>query len=91
MNSQEVATRYPRITAALLAEAQDTDVEWATDVIQSAKETRSEMSVGLVREAFRKRCVRKERYKAASRLVEGLIGDVSDVPSTSNFTLPQTG
>lgn len=54
MNMQTLK-RYPRLIAVMLAIAGETDVSWATSVIDTAKNRRTPMSQGLVREAYRKR------------------------------------
>lgn len=87
MNEADAIRRFPNVIKALLAAAEDTDAHWAAGVVVSAKETHSEMSVGLIREAFRKR-VDLRRFKPASRVMENLSGDMLLHNSTS---LPQAG
>lgn len=60
MNTQETIHRYRRIATLLLAVANDTDVHWAAQIISAARQHRTQLSQGLVREAFRKRSIYRD-------------------------------
>lgn len=75
MNQQEqVIKRYPRLIAALLSTAEDTDTLWAAGVIESARGKRSPLAIGLVREAWKRR--HGYRSTEASRVVSYITGEV---------------
>lgn len=77
MSAADTIKRYPRLAVALLTAAADVDTAWAAGVINSVRNKHTPFSVGLVREAWRKR--HALRSKEALRAVEMLIGNVGQI------------
>lgn len=80
MSHDDIVRRYPRLATAILAVAEETDTNWAAGILSSVMNRRSPFSVGIVREAWRKRHVL--RNKEALRAVKMLSGNVDSIPTS---------
>lgn len=82
MEPDKTVKKFPRLSSALLAGAEEEDPVWAAQVIESAHTGKNKFSQSLVREAYRERHRRPRRY--ASRLVKEFIGN----PTPMSKSLP---